>query len=758
MSHNPKRARLDSNAAPHPIDAATVAAERACGITEYVAPALAGFSGVLKRRYTDFLVNEIMKDGTVVHLTDMGVKHLNPPAEEKKEEQQEQVKEVKKEEKKEEKEEKKPKEKVEEKKAAEDEVSEDDLKALAALTDEATVNACVALLGASEGSVVTPAIDSKDARSSFHQLVRSAFSSRLITTTQDGGNGIIVKRANKNSATEDRRRSKRGGKNHKNKNNWDELGGEYCHFTLYKENRDTMEIVNLIPRLLKMKSGAAARNSLSFAGTKDRRAVTAQRCAAWRVKAERLAGLNTGNGGIRAARLGDFEYKPYRLDLGDLAGNEFVITLRSCQGAELESTVRAAVASIRSTGFANYFGLQRFGTFENAGTATIGTLLLQSNWRAAVETILAYDHAILAHTPPTKLSSDEVSRAEACRDFFSENWDAAANKVPRRYIAEAALLRYFAAWQKPAGHGLNYLAAIQSIPRNLRSMYVHAFQSLVWNHAVSARLRLSRTDVLEGDLVYADTPDAPAPAADAPDAEPEVDQNGEAVFTAAPEAPAGFTAAAVHALTAEDVASGRYSLADIILPTPGWGIVYPAPLLPLYTSLLAEHGLDPHAMKRPVRDFSLPGSYRKVLSRFLDDECTVEVVPGCALETQPVLTDLQRLLGAGTMLGGPEVGGKRGDGEGEGSGEGGEGAEGGEKRKREEGEGEGQGETAVVVRMRLGTSCYATMALREMMKGGTIPFRAEFGRGEKAAVDGPPATGANAVGPREEKEDEVMEG
>lgn len=39
-----------------------------CGITEYVSPHLPGFQGILKKRYTDFLVNEILPSGQVIHL------------------------------------------------------------------------------------------------------------------------------------------------------------------------------------------------------------------------------------------------------------------------------------------------------------------------------------------------------------------------------------------------------------------------------------------------------------------------------------------------------------------------------------------------------------------------------------------------------------------------------------------------------------------------------------------------------------------
>ncbi|KAI5310344.1 hypothetical protein KEM55_008170 [Ascosphaera atra] len=42
--------------------------EAEVGITTFVSPELPGFEGVLKKRYTDFLVNEIVPSGEVLHL------------------------------------------------------------------------------------------------------------------------------------------------------------------------------------------------------------------------------------------------------------------------------------------------------------------------------------------------------------------------------------------------------------------------------------------------------------------------------------------------------------------------------------------------------------------------------------------------------------------------------------------------------------------------------------------------------------------
>ena len=50
-----------------PIDAQTQK-ELDVGITDYVSPHTPAFSGILKKRYTDFLVNEILPNGEVLHL------------------------------------------------------------------------------------------------------------------------------------------------------------------------------------------------------------------------------------------------------------------------------------------------------------------------------------------------------------------------------------------------------------------------------------------------------------------------------------------------------------------------------------------------------------------------------------------------------------------------------------------------------------------------------------------------------------------
>lgn len=56
---------------------------------------------------------------------------------------------------------------------------------------------------------------------------------------------------------------------------------------------------------------------------------------------------------------------------------------------------------------------------------------------------------------------------------------------------------------------------MHKIPRNLRLMYVHAYQSYVWNAIVSERIRIHGVDkAVPGDLVFEEEPAGKAALSD----------------------------------------------------------------------------------------------------------------------------------------------------------------------------------------------------------------------------------------------------
>ena len=103
-------------------------------------------------------------------------------------------------------------------------------------------------------------------------------------------------------------------------------GGDYLRFSLYKENMDTMFAVKNLEQKLRL----PPRTGVNFAGTKDKRGVTTQYCTVYRKTPEDVKWLNkqgnsggggSSTGGRPIMQLGDFEYVTNALRLGMLKGN-----------------------------------------------------------------------------------------------------------------------------------------------------------------------------------------------------------------------------------------------------------------------------------------------------------------------------------------------------------------------------------------------------------------------------------------------------
>jgi tRNA pseudouridine13 synthase len=73
--------------------------------------------------------------------------------------------------------------------------------------------------------------------------------------------------------------------------------------------------------------------------------------------------------------------------------------------------------------------------------------------------------------------------------------ESAMDLLDRRDRIERALLQVLKRQHN------QYYNAFQNISRNTRFIYVHAYQSFVWNRAVTSRLQKFGRQVLIGDLV-----------------------------------------------------------------------------------------------------------------------------------------------------------------------------------------------------------------------------------------------------------------
>ncbi|TQS37129.1 hypothetical protein Golomagni_02407 [Golovinomyces magnicellulatus] len=682
--------------------------EAAVGIKHYVNPSCTGFSGTLKKRYSDFIVNEIALDGTVYHLTDDQVPSeistfcqrfqvaknrelllttlQKPHTKEslnttklqlcEKSEDSEPTTfastpkdsvqaanpghEVL---------DSKPDQNNNKQRSAVDatskpQITSEDEEDLSKLFGEEKKDEILQLYqriiakpaakSNEFGSILLPPIQDRQLRGQMHQALRRIFKNLLESSFDESSKGIRILAASKKSrnASDNRNTNPRNEKQLKGKVGWNERGGEYLHMSLFKQDRDTMEVVSYMARQLKVKP-----HVFSYAGTKDRRAVTTQRVSAYRLTAETVVKINEN---IYNATVGNFKYEKKPLELGELKGNLFTITLREChlpsdnpvdltqRRQKIQEVLESASQTLVSTGFINYYGLQRFGTFE-IGTHTIGMLILQGDYARAVACILKSHPDVWCssteqsetQSPRKQINKDELDRAQAIRGFGSGEMklEEALNKLPRRFSAERNILQHL-----KSRNGKDYLGALLSVPRNLRLMYVHAYQSFVWNEVASERWARYNNKVSTGDLVLIES------KTQTTSLHTQFDDSGEVIVQPAAHdvsVPRDVMFDRARALSSDEVASGKFTISDIVLPLPGFDVEYPANEIGQYykTFMASEKGggLDPADMRRKQKDFSLSGSYRKLIATVSNFGYTTKIYRD--ENEQLVPTDLDRITG-----------------------------------------------------------------------------------------------------------------
>ncbi|KAF6175045.1 hypothetical protein GIB67_039593 [Kingdonia uniflora] len=534
------------------------------GISCYISK-LPGFRGILKQRYSDFIVNEVDLDGNVCRLTCLDAPIEN--GEEIKEEKQQKV------------------------------THEPEIELFRSLAGDANADSLKELIeqvtsGAVDDAlpiVLSPDTD-KPHRTAVHNFIKEKFKF-LVTDTVDGPDitskcvRVRLNLGGSGKGRNSKKRKERGDKpfDSRGSDDWPEHLGKFLRFHLYKENKDTQEALGLIGKML-----GVQQRSFGFSGTKDKRAVTTQRVTIFKKHAKKLAALNDRLIGIK---VGDFCYVTEGLLLGQLQGNRFTITLRGVV-ADSEDTIKAAADSLGGNGFINYFGLQ------------IKFLFI------------------------LKIQRDIIREARECYKE-SRDIDETLRQLPRHLVAERAILQCL---KKCPG---NYLQALKAIPRTLRMMYVHSYQSYLWNHAASIRVQKYGIDqVVAGDLVYCkDVP--PEILADAVDEFEddickEIEDCGvlaEVSEVALPEEKYNTLLnklSAYQAVNAEDLLRGDYTIDDVILPLPGFRVLYPAnDTAEVYHDLAKKDSISLTECAHNEKEFSITrmtGGYRRVFQKPINFE------------------------------------------------------------------------------------------------------------------------------------------
>ncbi|CCW63300.1 unnamed protein product [Phytomonas sp. EM1] len=375
-------------------------------------------------------------------------------------------------------------------------------------------------------------------RTAIHQAIKATLTNTHASSTEGGF--VVVLKATAAERREENRRSR------------PLKTRPFLHFTLYKENLDSMHAFRTMAKHLHLST-----RQFQYCGTKDKRAVTTQRVAIRDMEPEKLASVNRMSFGPRCVvKVGSFQEEVTGLKLGEACGNYFQIALRlhPCSPKITDAQLALVKAALERKGVINYFGPQRFGTTEML-TSDVGFMLLRGEYKEGIEAIFQ-----------SKACIDPRIR-EILPLIRAKDYEGALEKLPSYCFHERDILKHLSNYPN------DYIGTLQVIPRTLGMLYFHAVQSLIWNRMVSRRLSdETRTSPEVGDLVLTSVYKAkmtewvPKHADECPLSEVvsnELGSSDEKLPT-------------VQLLTEQDDLS-RFDLSDILLPIPGpdEGLRYP---------------------------------------------------------------------------------------------------------------------------------------------------------------------------------------
>lgn len=301
------------------------------GITEFTTPGK-GFTGVLKARFSDFHVNEIDLNGTIVNLNDFSIPEAKDPDLAISAEELEKCK---------------------------NEISDVVTEELWKQIDE------IAKGKRTEPLEFDVTQLDKDKRTLIHKVIKKLYEIECNSCTVNKEGDVKYIQVNKSNRRD------------QNRNKW-LFPGEYVHFLVYKENMDTSEVAVILANALNLKP-----SQVNYCGTKDKRGKTTQKfCIKKRLPKQIVSAVRY----LKSVKIGNFTFHDNVVKLGELKGNRFRIALRHITHNREE--IEKSLQSVKELGFINYYGLQRFGNNAEIPTYQIGIAILKSDYKTACELIL----------------------------------------------------------------------------------------------------------------------------------------------------------------------------------------------------------------------------------------------------------------------------------------------------------------------------------------------------------------------------------
>ena len=260
-------------------------------------------------------------------------------------------------------------------------------------------------------------------------------------------------------------------------------------FFIEKVGRDTLDVVLDVARELHVD-----RKRMGFAGMKDKRAVTRQWLCVANSEVEEIEKLRDKLYKVEILKIMQNEKK---LRIGQLIGNKFRLLIRDTEDPEKDcEAANDVLDELLKTGVPNYYGWQRFGK-KRSNTHLVGKAMLENDLKKVVDSYIGNPYA------------EEPEYIKEARTLYDEgNLEEALEAMPRGMRYEKMMLKTLLKEMKKKNiddiaslDENSYRRAIESLPKPLKRMFVHAYQSFLFNKAVSERAKFGIDKYVEGDII-----------------------------------------------------------------------------------------------------------------------------------------------------------------------------------------------------------------------------------------------------------------
>ncbi len=242
--------------------------------------------------------------------------------------------------------------------------------------------------------------------------------------------------------------------------------GKFLHCILIKKEVDTFEAVEVIRKALKLKEDA-----ITFAGLKDKMAITTQKIGIYKGKKEDVEKLKFKKMKIIPIKYGKKVY------LGSLWGNRFTITIREVDVEKIKETLNEYFTVTKGV-FPNYFGEQRFGSLREI-THLVGKSIVKKDFESAIMMYICW----------WDKKNNECSNWRKKIKEMIENgeFEQALKIMPKRYSHERILIRGLQEFR-------DVKKAFLLLPKKVQVFFINSYQSYIFNKTLEKIVKKGYVD------------------------------------------------------------------------------------------------------------------------------------------------------------------------------------------------------------------------------------------------------------------------